>query len=287
MKQKRKKYPRPQSQYLQCYWHFLKFGLNQDPLHLPTVSYTKGRVSVFSILPYFILLLFICWVVSDSVTPWTAAHQASLPFTISWNLLKLMSIESMMPSNRLILFLLSPLALNLAWGQGVFHWVGSSHQGGQSIGAPASVSVLPANIQGRFPLGWTSWMSLQSKGLSRVLSSTTVQQHQFFGAQPSLWSKSYSTQMPRVCTSNWHAVPPGQTRRSAGGGYIRGGCCISTYTARAPVSWGEVYSASCRMSPVTYCRNDQGNRKAFMLSLPSQYAASGQGSGPLSFNRTG
>ena len=58
--------------------------------------------------------------------------------------------------------------------------------GGQSIGVSASVSVLPMNIQDSFPLGWTSWISLQSKGLSRVFSNTTVQKHQFFGAQLSL-----------------------------------------------------------------------------------------------------
>ena len=58
--------------------------------------------------------------------------------------------------------------------------------GGQSIGVSASASVLPMNIQGWFPLGWTSWISLQFKGLSRVLSNTTVQKHQFFGAQLSL-----------------------------------------------------------------------------------------------------
>ena len=60
--------------------------------------------------------------------------------------------------------------------------------GGQSIGA--STSVLPVNIQGWFPLGWAGWISLQSKGLSRVFSNTTVRKHQFFGAQPSLWSSS-------------------------------------------------------------------------------------------------
>ena len=58
--------------------------------------------------------------------------------------------------------------------------------GGQSIGALASASVLPMNIQDWFPLGWTAWISLQSKGLSRVFSNTTVQKHQFFGAQLSL-----------------------------------------------------------------------------------------------------
>ena len=58
--------------------------------------------------------------------------------------------------------------------------------GGQSIGVSASASVLPTNIQDWFPVGWTGWISLQSKGLSRVFSNTTVQKHQFFGAQLSL-----------------------------------------------------------------------------------------------------
>ena len=63
--------------------------------------------------------------------------------------------------------------------------------GSQSIGASASVSVLPMNIQGWFPLGWTGLISLQFKGLSRIFPNTTVQKHQFFGAQPSLWSNSH------------------------------------------------------------------------------------------------
>ena len=67
--------------------------------------------------------------------------------------------------------------------------------GGQSIGA--SASVLPMNIQGLFALGWTGWISLQSKGLSRAFSNTTVRKHQFFGAQPSLWSNSH------ICTDYW------------------------------------------------------------------------------------
>ena len=63
--------------------------------------------------------------------------------------------------------------------------------GGQSIGVSASTSVLPINTQDWFPLGWIGWISLQSKGLSRVFSNTTVQKHQFFGAQLSLWSNSH------------------------------------------------------------------------------------------------
>ena len=62
--------------------------------------------------------------------------------------------------------------------------------GGQSIGVSASASVLPMNIHW-FPLGWTGWISLQSKGLSRVFSNTTVQKHQFFGAQLALWFNSH------------------------------------------------------------------------------------------------
>ena len=64
--------------------------------------------------------------------------------------------------------------------------------GGQSIGVSASTSVLPINTQDCSPLGWTSWISLLSKGLSRVFSNTTVQKHQFFGTQLSLWSNSHS-----------------------------------------------------------------------------------------------
>ena len=63
--------------------------------------------------------------------------------------------------------------------------------GGQSIGISASTSILPMNTQDWSPLGWTGWISLQSKGLSRVFSNTTVQKHQFFGAQLSLWSNSH------------------------------------------------------------------------------------------------
>ena len=63
--------------------------------------------------------------------------------------------------------------------------------GGQSIGVSASTSVLPMNTQDWSPLGWTDWISLQSKGLSRVFSNTTVQKHQFFGGQISLYSNSH------------------------------------------------------------------------------------------------
>ena len=125
------------------------------------------------------------------VTPWTAAHQASVSFTISWSLLKLMSVESVMPSNHLILchpLLLLPSifpsikvfssesALRIRWPN---YW-------------SFSLSISPSmNIQGWSPLEWTGWISLQFKGLSRVFSSTTIWNCQLFGAQPVLWSTSH------------------------------------------------------------------------------------------------
>ena len=68
--------------------------------------------------------------------------------------------------------------------------------GGQSIRVSASASVLPMNIQDWFPLGWTGWISLQPKGLSRVFSNITVQKHQFFCAQLPLWSNSHIHMWP-------------------------------------------------------------------------------------------
>ena len=129
-------------------------------------------------------------------TPWTAARQASLPFTISRSLLKLTSIESVMLSNHFILchpLLLLPPVFPQPPEAGSFPMSLLFLSGGQNIGASASASVLPMNIQDWSPLGWTGWISLQSKGLSRVLSNTTVWKHQFFGAQPSLWSGSHMT----------------------------------------------------------------------------------------------
>ena len=120
------------------------------------------------------------------VTPWIAARQASLSITSSQNWHKLMSIESVMPSNHLILC--CPLLLPPS----IF----------PSIGVFSNETVLPirwtkywsfsfsispsSEYSGLISLGWTGWISLQPKGLSRVFSNTTVQKHQFFGVQLSL-----------------------------------------------------------------------------------------------------
>ena len=127
---------------------------------------------------------------SHFVTSWTAARQASLSITNSWSLPKLMSIESVMPSNHLILC--HPLLLLPSIFPSIRVFSNKSFLciSGQSIGVSASASVLPVNTQD-LSLGWTGWISLQSKGLSRIFSNTTVQKHQFFSAQFSLWSNSH------------------------------------------------------------------------------------------------
>ena len=132
-------------------------------------------------------------------TPWTAAHQVSLSIINSRSLLKLTSIGSVMPSNHLILcLLLLLLCLLLLLPPSTFPASESFQMsqfftsGGQSIGVSASASVLLMNIQDWFPLGLTGWISLQSKGFSRVFSNTTVQKHQFFSVQFSSWSKTHS-----------------------------------------------------------------------------------------------
>ena len=119
-------------------------------------------------------------------TPWTAAHQASLSITNSRSLFKLMSKESVMPSNHLILChpLLLPPSIFLSIR--VF-----SNESVLLIRWPKywsfSFSIHPSmNIHDGFPLGLTGWISLQSKGLSRVCSDTTVQKHQYFSTQLSL-----------------------------------------------------------------------------------------------------
>ena len=105
--------------------------------------------------------------------------------TNSRSLLKLMSIELVMPSNHLPC---NPLLLHLQSfpASGSFPLSQFFVSGGQSIGVSASASVLPIDIQDWFSLGLTSWISLLSKGLSSIFSNTTVQKHQFFHVQLSL-----------------------------------------------------------------------------------------------------
>ena len=108
-------------------------------------------------------------------SPWTADRQTSLSITNSWSFLKLKSIELVMPSNHLILCRPLLLQPSIFPSIRVFSLEPHFTSGGQSIKVSASASVLPMNIQEWSPLRWTGWISLQSKGLSRVFSNTTVQ----------------------------------------------------------------------------------------------------------------
>ena len=124
-------------------------------------------------------------------TPWIAAHQASLSITIpgvysdpclssqwchpaiSFSVIPFSSCPQSLPASESF-----PMSQLFTWG-------------GQNTGVSALASFLPKKSQGWSPSEWTVWISLQSKGLSRVFSNTTVQKHQFFGAQPSSWSNSH------------------------------------------------------------------------------------------------
>ena len=131
------------------------------------------------------------------VTTWTAARQASLSINNSRSLVKLMSIKLVMPSNHLILCLpFFPLP-SIFPSVRVFSNELVLHIRWSKYGVSALVSVLSMNIQDWSPLGWTGWISLQSKGLSRVFSNTTVQKHQFFSTQ-------LSSQSTPGCCSHRH-----------------------------------------------------------------------------------
>ena len=135
--------------------------------------------------------------VQPFVTPWIAARQASLSITISGSSLTLTSIESVMPSSispSVVPFSSCPQSLPASVSfpmSQLFAW------GVQSTGASTLASFLPKKSQGWSPSEWTGWISLQSKGLSRVFSNTIVQTHQFFGAQLSSQSNSHIRTWPQ------------------------------------------------------------------------------------------
>ena len=133
------------------------------------------------------------------MTPWTAACQATLSFTVS------RSCSNPCPLSRWCHPTISSFVIPFSCPQslpasGSFPMSQFFTLGGQSIGTSASASVLPINIQDWFPLGWTHLISSLSKGLLRVFSSSTVQEHPFFSSQPSLWSNTY------ICGSRAHLL---------------------------------------------------------------------------------
>ena len=166
----------------QSHWASRLWSINISFLLIVTSTPWKQKQSQNA----FVVLSLSC--VPLFVTPWTGAGQVPLSSYISWSLPKLMSIELVMLYNHLILC--CPL-LHLP---SIFpSIVVFSNESALCISWPKYQSfnfrVSPSNeYSGWFPLGLTGLISLQSKGLSRVFSSTTVQKHQFFGAQLSLWS---------------------------------------------------------------------------------------------------
>ena len=125
-------------------------------------------------------------------TPWTSACQASLPITNSQSLLN--SCPSSQWCHPTISSSVIPFSscLRSFPASGFFQMSQLFSSGGQSIGVSASTLVLPMNTQDWSTLRWTGWISLQSKRLSRVFSNTTVQKHQFFSVQLSLYSNPYT-----------------------------------------------------------------------------------------------
>ena len=173
--------------------------------HLDLVSYLWGRCGCLGLAmgrfkSYYSMSLmsFQVFVAVQSlsharffVSPWTTAHQASLSFAISHSLLKLMSIQLVMHSNHLILCHSLLLLPSIFPSIRVF-----SNESALRIKWPKywsfSFSISPSNdYSGLISFTLTSLISLQSKGLSRVFSNTTVQKHQFFGAHPSSWCNSH------------------------------------------------------------------------------------------------
>ena len=141
-------------------------------------------------------------------TPWTAARQSSLSFTVYQSLLKFMSIESMMPSNHLILCRPLLLLLSIFPRITVF-----SNESVLQFRWPKhwsfSFSISTFNeYSGLISFRWTGWISFQSKGLSKVFSNTTVQKHQFIGTQLSLWTKKlsqpYMTTGKTITLTRWN-----------------------------------------------------------------------------------
>ena len=188
---------------------FLKWLAPHDPHRTNFIISGKGYLFIYVICFYktfwrnvFIFKYYLLFSLFHSVqfsrsamsnsfeTPWIAARQASLSITNSQSSLRLISIDSVMPSSHVILcralLLLPPIPPS-----GSFPTSQLFSLGGESTGVSASASFPPMKFRGWSPSEWTGWISLQSKGLSRVFCNTTVQKHQFFGAQLSTESNSH------------------------------------------------------------------------------------------------
>ena len=169
-----------------CLSSHVDFDYSDKLFGFSTVQFTPSQL-IGNL--WIVLLLLLFSPVQLFATPWTASCQASLSFTISQRLLKLMSIELMMPSNHPIPY--HPLLLlpSIFPSIRVFLMSRLFSSNDQNIGA--SALILQMNIKGGFPLELTGLISMLSKGLSRLFFSTIVWKHQFFSTQPFLWSNSH------------------------------------------------------------------------------------------------
>ena len=148
--------------------------------------------------------MFSCSVVSYSMTTWTAARQASLFIPSPGACSNLCPLSQWCLSSHLILCWPLLLLPSVFPSIKVFLMSQLFALGGQSIGASASASVLPMNIQHWIPLGWLGLISLQFTGCLKVLSNTIIQNHQSFGAQPSLWYNFQKQKILRRGGKNIH-----------------------------------------------------------------------------------
>ena len=178
----------------ESYWHYGMLLLNTGTLAYNTWVIQFSSVQLLSRVQLF-------------ATPWIAACQASLSITNSRSSLNSRPLSQwchLAISSSVVLFSSCrqslPASESFPMSQ-LFTW------GGQSTGVSALASFLPKNTQGWCPSEWTGWISLQSKGLSRVFSNTTVQKHQFFGAQPYSQSNSHIHTWPQEKPEPWLDEP--------------------------------------------------------------------------------
>ena len=163
--------------------HFKYKAQNSKLIVFPILFNVREKFPAEYILNFFCFQFSSVSHVGLFVIPWTTTHQASLSITNSWsppNPCPLSRWCHPTISSSVVPFFSCPQSFSVS---GSFQMSQLFASGGQSIGVSASASVLPMNTQDWSPLGCTGWISLQPKGLSRVFSNTTVQKHQFFGAQ--------------------------------------------------------------------------------------------------------
>ena len=178
----------------------------------PWIGFYKSSISSFLDYIYFTVSVQFSSVSQSCPTlpdPMNHSTPGLLSITNFWSLLRLTSIESVMPSSHLILcrplLLLPPIPPSIR----VFSNKSTLRMRWPKYGVSALASFLPKKSQGWSPSEWAAWISLQSKGLSRVFSNTTVQKHQFFGTQPSSQSNSHIHTWPQgktIALTRWSFV---------------------------------------------------------------------------------